>query len=214
MPRWVVVLLVLFAVLGALGGGFAIANALTDAPPERVVTVRATPPVLQSVQELARLETVSFRIERVVQLKEEQRRAFGLLTAEDSILLVAAADVSAGVDLRSLNADRVEVDDANNRVRLRLPAPAVFTIALDEERTFVHSRNTDLLAKPNVALESQARRAALSELREAALASGILARAEAGAKRTLTSLLMALGYQHVEIHFDAPAVDAGAPRSD
>ncbi len=194
-------LLLLIALLGAIGGGFAIARALTEPAKERIVEVRVGSPVLESVRELARLETVSFHMERVVELKDEQRPAFGLLKAQDAILLVAAADVSAGVDLQSLKAEDVEVDREARSVKLKLPAPSVFSVALDEEHTYVHSRTTDLLAKRKLDLEGQARRLAVQDLEEAAKKAGILKRAQAGAQRTLESLLKSLGYEHVEIEF-------------
>ncbi len=210
-PRWLFLVLLFLALIGALGGGYAIAKALTEPVPERVVEVRVGAPVLDSVRELARLETVSFHMERVVELKEEQKRAFGLLTAQDAILLVAAADVSAGVDLQALGPTDVTVDREARSVRLRLPAPSVFQVTLDEEHTYVHSRTTDLLAKRNVGLEGQARRAALADLREAAESAGILKRAEVGARKTLESLLKSLGYTQIEIEF-APAPKAPAAR--
>lgn len=201
MPRALFVLLLLIALLGALGGGFAIAGALSEPPKERIVEVRVGAPVLESVRELARLETVSFHMERVIELKDEQRPAFGLLKAEDAILLVAAADVSAGVDLKGLAAEDVEVDRDARRVKLRLPAPSIFGVSLDEEHTYVHSRTTDLLAKRKLDLEGQARRLAVEDLEEAAKKAGILKRAESGAQRTLESLLRSLGYEQIEIEF-------------
>ncbi|MCA9626323.1 MAG: DUF4230 domain-containing protein [Myxococcales bacterium] len=201
MPRAMFYLLLFIALLGALGGGFAIARALTEQPKERVVEVRVGAPVLESVRELARLETVSFHMERVVELKDEQRPAFGLLKAEDAILLVAAADVSAGVDLKGLKAEDVEVDREARRVKLRLPAASVFDVTLDEEHTYVHSRTTDLLAKRKLDLEGQARRLAVQDLEQAAKKAGILKRAQSGAQRTLESLLRSLGYEQIEIEF-------------
>ncbi|MEZ4370465.1 MAG: DUF4230 domain-containing protein [Polyangiaceae bacterium] len=204
MPRGLFFLVLFIALLGALGGGFAIARALTEPPKERIVEVRVGAPVLESVRELSRLETVSFHMERVVELKDEQRPAFGLLKAEDAILLVAAADVSAGVDLKGLKAEDIEVDREARRVKLKLPAPSIFSVSLDEEHTYVHSRSTDLLAKRKLDLEGQARRIAVQDLEEAAKKAGILKRAQTGAQRTLESLLKSLGYEQIEIEF-APA---------
>ena len=64
--------------------------------------IRPTPNVLRSVQELARLESVTFHMERVIDLHDEQEHAFGLVHADDSILLVAVGEVIAGVDLAAL----------------------------------------------------------------------------------------------------------------
>src|SRR5688572_24311149 len=70
---------------------------------------RSRPPdVVSQVRELARLEGVSYHIERVIDLKEEQRKVFGLVSAGDAILLVASGDVVAGVDLGKLGPGDVQ----------------------------------------------------------------------------------------------------------
>jgi hypothetical protein len=77
----------------------------------------------------------------------------------------------------------------------------VFSARLDNERTYVHTRRTDLLAQRNEELESQARRAAEQTLRAAAEDSGILQRAQDSVGRTVTSLVRSLGYTEVKVDF-------------
>jgi hypothetical protein len=163
--------------------------------------VRPTPNVLRSVQELARLESVTFHMERVIDLHEEQEHAFGLVHAEDSILLVAVGEVIAGVDLAALRPEDVVVEQASHRVTLTLPAPQIFLARLDSEHTHVHSRSTDLLARRTEALEARARLEAERSITRGALESGILDRAKASAAQTVGSLVRALGYGSVEIRW-------------
>lgn len=165
------------------------------------VVVRPTPNVLRAVRDLARLETVTFHMERVVDLREEQTHAFGLVHAEDSILLVAVGEVIAGVDLAELRPEDVVVDAAKHRATVTLPRPRVFVAHLDAEHTRVHSRSTDLLARRNESLESRARQEAERSIREGALTSGILDRARHGAERTVGSLVRSLGYTEVEVRW-------------
>ena len=157
------------------------------------------PTVITEVRELSRLEGVSYHIERVVDLKDEQQRLFGLVVAGDAILLVASGDVVAGVDLGRLQPSDVTVANDGRTVTLRLPKAEVFSARLDNARTYVHSRNTDLLAERHESLETRARQAAEQTLRAAAEDAGILRRAEESVARTVTSLVRSLGYESVRV---------------
>jgi hypothetical protein len=172
-------------------------------PPETVSVLRPTPSVITSVKQLARLQTTSFHIERVIDLRDRQNHLFGMVASEDAILLVAAGDVTAGVDLSLVRAEDVSVDEASRRVSIVLPPPRVFTASLDNRATYVHTRRTDALAKRQETLETRARQEAERTLHDAALAGGILARAREGAEHTLRGLLASLGYATVELSFRA-----------
>ncbi|MDB4929746.1 MAG: hypothetical protein JWM10_2230 [Myxococcaceae bacterium] len=163
--------------------------------------VRATPNVLRSVQELARLESVTFHMERVIDLRDEQEHAFGLVHAEDSILLVAVGEVIAGVDLAALRPEDVTVDAVAHRAVLTLPSPTVFSARLDGARTHVHSRSTDVMARRSESLETRARAEAERSIAQGALEAGILDRAKTSAAHTVGSLVRALGYNEVEIRW-------------
>jgi hypothetical protein len=166
-----------------------------------VTVVRETPDVLLAVQNLARLESVSFHMERVVDLSDKQAQLFGLLNTEDAILLIAVGDVSAGVDLAKLKPGDVEISPDAGRARIVLPPPEVFRAALDEERTYVHTRKTGLLARRKETLETDARRTAERSIQAAALEAGILKRAEDNARLVVGELVRSLGFQAVDITF-------------
>jgi Protein of unknown function (DUF4230) len=159
------------------------------------------PSIITQVRELSRLEGVSFHVERVVDLKEEQSLLFGLVAADDAILLVASGDVVAGVDLGQMQPADVSVASEGRSVTLRLPRAEVFSARLDNARTYVHSRTTDLLAERRESLETQARQAAEQTLRVAAEDAGILKRAEDSVARTVSSLVHALGFENVRVEF-------------
>lgn len=161
--------------------------------------VRPQPAVVTAVREMSRLETTTFHIERVIDLSEEQSRLWGFVNAKDAILLVAAADVRAGVDLGKLRAEDVRADPAARSVRLTLPAPEILTTTLDGDRTYVHSRSTDVLAVRREDLETRARQEATATLREAAVAAGILEKARGGAQKAVEALLRSCGYETIEI---------------
>ncbi len=169
-----------------------------------VAVVRPTPSVLVAVRDLARLETAEFHMERVIDLREKQTRLFGLVEAEDAVLLVAAGDVIAGVDLSQLRPEDVTVDAERQHATLVLPKPTVLVTRLDAKRTYVHTRKTDVFAKRAESLEGRAREEAERSLRLGAEEAGILARASTNAERTVGALVRSLGYPDVTIRFREP----------
>lgn len=170
-----------------------------------VTVVQPTPNVLVAVRDLARLESTTFHMERVIDLSDKQSHLFGLVEAEDAILLVAVADISAGVDLGKLQAGDVVSNPAARTVRIRLPAPEVLHTALDQQRTYVHARRTSALARRKEGLETLARQEAERTLVEAAREAGLLKRAGENAQRIVEGLVRSLGYESVEVSVREPS---------
>ena len=175
--------------------------------------VRTTPSVVVAVKDLARLESVSYHVERVIDLRDQQSKLFGLIKSQDAILFVAVGEVVAGVDLAELNDGDVVVDKANDRVTVTLPAARVFSTRLDNEHSWVYTRTTDLLAQRQEDLETRARREAESTLESVAVSQGILERARTNAENTVASLIRSLGYGSVVVRSREPASRAPARSS-
>jgi Protein of unknown function (DUF4230) len=175
-----------------------------------VTLVRPTPDVLLAVRDLARLESASFHMERVIDLSDKQSKLWGLVTTEDAILLVAVAEISAGIDLQKLTRADVVVDPARRTARIQLPAPELLHAALDNEKTYVHSRKTGTLADRRENLEARARKEAARTLVEAARQAGLLNRAADNARRTVEALVHSLGYDRVEVTVRSPNEPAPA----
>lgn len=173
------------------------------------IEVRTAPSVLVAVRALARLESVSYHMERVLDLSDKQARLFGLIESEDALLLVAVANVTAGVDLGKLGADDVVVDAGRRHVVVRLPAAEVFSAALDNEHSYVHSRRTGIMAQRKEDLESRARAVAEKTLLDAALQAGILVDASNNAQRAVEAMLRSLGFEQIEVvtRLSAPTPD-------
>lgn len=199
------VLLAVSLLAGGIGIGVAVQKLdvtpalLLPRATRSVTVVRPSPNVVTAIRELSRLESAEYHLERVLDVRDQQTRAFGLLDAEDALLLVVAGDVVAGVDLSELGESDVSVEREAGRVRVTLPAPRILSSRLDSQRTYVHSRKTDLFATHNSRLESEARARAEKELAAAAREAGILDKASNGAQRTVTDLLRALGFRNVEV---------------
>lgn len=199
------------ALLVALVAGVSLAQRCGAAsrpvlPPlsSSVTVVKPAPNVLVAVRDLARLESTSFHMERVIDLSDQQSHVFGLLQVEDAILLVAVADISAGVDLTKLTEADLSADARSGKVRVRLPAPEVLHAALDSTRTYVHTRRTSALARRKENLETRARQEAERVLVDAAKEAGILARAGENASRVVEGLVRSLGYTDVEVTVRPP----------
>ena len=163
------------------------------------VDVRPTPAVITAIQDVARLETTEFHVEKVVEVSDSQSKLWGLVEAKDALLLVAVGDVVAGVDLAKVSPEDVHVDSTAHAITVRLPAPIVITSTLDPHATHVYSRSTDLLAARKEELEGDARRVAEEQMRKAAIEGGIFDRARTSADRTLRALLRSMGFERVEL---------------
>jgi len=193
------------AVIGAVIFGLVVGRCSDSgpapAPATSVTVVRPSPNVVRAIRDLARLEGAQYHMERVVDLSEKQSRFFGLIEAEDAILLVAAGDVVAGVDLAELRDGDVVVDGDKSRAKITLPQPKVLSSKIDNDRTYVHTRRTDTLASRKESLETRARQEAERSIVEAALQAGILERARQNTRRTVETLVRSLGYTEVTVEF-------------
>lgn len=191
-----IALVVFLLLVGAVAGGAAATCYGTSREEDKDTTViRPTTDVITAVRDLARLEGAEYHVERVIDLADRQERLFGLVQAQDAILLVAAGDVVAGIDLSQMRDGDVEVDLERRTARIVLPRPQVFSARLDSQRTYVHTRSTDVLARERQDLETRARQEAERTIQQAAVEGGILDRAKDNAGRTVETLVRSLGYR-------------------
>jgi hypothetical protein len=148
--------------------------------------------IVREVQSLARLETASYTIEKVI-TAESGEGAFGFLF-RDKLLLVAQGQVIAGVDLELIRPEDVRV--AGTTVFITLPAAEIFVATLDNDNTYVYDRETAVFGQ-QVDLETLARQEAESAILEAALEDGILDMAQNNAEAYLGQLIRAFGFEEV-----------------
>lgn len=149
--------------------------------------------ILREVRSLARLETVQYSMEKVI-TTEVGQGALGFLFG-DRLLFVAHGEVIAGIDLEKLGPEGMWVE--NNVLMVRLPEAEIFISTLDNQLSYVYDRETGILKRGDVTLESLARKAAEDEIEKAAIADGILETAQKNAESYLYRLLRQLGYPEV-----------------
>lgn len=153
------------------------------------------PTVVRQIQQLQRLETVRFSMDKIIS-GEHQNPYLPKFLVGDRLLLVVHGEVIAGVDLSQLEPQNVSLHDRS--ISLRLPKSQILLTRIDNSRTRVYSRDTGLFSSPDPNLESQVRQEAERELQEAALQDNILKIADDNARTTLSALLRSLGFTNVE----------------
>jgi hypothetical protein len=153
------------------------------------------PTVVQKIQQLQRLETVVYTVDKVVSGSKENPILPDFL-AGDRLLMLVHGEVVAGVDFGALAPGDLTID--GHRAALHLPGAQIFSTRLDSAKTRVYSRQTGLLVPTDPDLETQVRQTAENQIHDAALADGILRTAQQNARTTLTSFLQGLGFTQVE----------------
>ncbi len=149
--------------------------------------------IIYQVRTLARLETIQYTVEKVI-TAETGQGVFGPLFG-DRLLFVAHGYVIAGIDLKKLLPDDMRAEDGI--LYVELPPAEIFMSTLDNEKSYVYDRETGILTRGDVNLETLARQAAEDEIRDAALEDGILEQAQTNAEAYLYRLLRSLGFMDV-----------------
>ena len=154
------------------------------------------PTVVRQVQQLQRLETIVFGMDKIVAGGQESRYLPKLL-AGDRLLLMVYGEVTAGVDLGRISPADIAI--TGTRVRVSIPPAEIFSTRIDNERTRVYSRETGLFSGVDSNLESEVRRVAEQQIRQAALDQGVLRLAKTNAVVTLGNFLRGVGFEQVDV---------------
>ena len=155
------------------------------------------PTVVRQIQQLQRLETVNYTMDKIISGERDSPYLPKFLIS-DRLLLVVHGEVIGGIDLGKIQPGDVSV--SGRTISLRIPATEVFGTRIDNAKTRVYSRDTGLFSSPDPNLESEVREEAERQLRQAALQDGVLKTAEQNAYNTLSSMLKGFGFDQVQIH--------------
>jgi hypothetical protein len=162
----------------------------------RVVIGTDQPTVVHQIQQLQRLETVRYTMDKIISGEHESPYLPKFLVS-DRLLLVVHGEVIGGVDLTRLQPGDVTVHGRN--VAVHLPKPEILVTRLDNAKTRVYSRDTGLFSSPDPNLESEVREEAERQLRQAAEQDGILKSAEQNARDALAAILKGLGFDQIDL---------------
>ena len=155
-------------------------------------TTVAAPAILRQIQLLNDLVTVRYNIQKVIGLKE-QKVPFG----NEQVLMLVQAKVLGGVNLTSATASQT-----GKAVLIRLPPASIIDVSLDDTETKVWDRSKTWWTpwvSLNPDLEQSARRAALEDVRQAAVQMGILSNAQQNAETIIRNFLQTIGFNQVSV---------------
>jgi hypothetical protein len=174
------------------------------APQEKVVDVAA---LVTQVRELNRLETAAMHVVHVGRLSQSYKLVPNAL-AGDEITFLAAGDVIAGIDLGRLKPEDVW-RSPDGTINLRLPAAEVLIARVDNQKSRVLTRDTGVLRRRDIDLETRARQHAEENIRQEAVNKGILTMASTSAEKKLAGFLHTLGIDKVRFVSATPQPDQG-----
>ena len=164
---------------------------LEDRPPRTTTG----PVVVEGIQELDQLATVRWT-ESVPVTRESGGTGLERIFSGEKVLLIAAGEVEAGVNLADIGKDDVRV--SGEGVTIRLPEAEIQSVSLDEEQTRVYDRDfSPLNLRPDDELVEEARAAALEEIEQAARKNDILKTAEQNAEESIRAFVTTLGFEEV-----------------
>jgi len=198
MKRWIVALVIvilLFAVLllvrQQLDTERSAVGRIVDSAIAKDETAVDLTTIVTELSKLSRLETARMRVVNVSQVKQ----SYGIIPdmlAGDHLTLMAVGEVFAGVDLSKISQEDVYLDE-NGVITIVLPDSEVLVSRIDNEETKVINRDTGVLRSPDTGLEGRARAYAERQVREEAVAKGILDLAQSNAEEQLAEFVTKLG---------------------
>src|ERR1051326_458180 len=145
--------LAIIAVVGGTLAGLAVLFYIvlpvlrSEAPPK----IADTPNLVLQVQGLSQFVTVKYVMEKVVKLESEPA-LYGLHPG-DRIIIIAHADVKAGVDLAQISPDDIKV--SNKKISLTIPPGKILDCYLDEKYTQVWEHKLAIFRKFDPHLRSE-----------------------------------------------------------
>jgi hypothetical protein len=168
---------------------------------------RTSPPVLQSIQDLGEFRAAAGNYQVIVDVEKDTKLPSELLG--ERTLFVAKGSVDAGVDLRAVGAEDVQLSADRRAATITLPHAVLYPAELDLSESYVYERDRGLfnaigdVFSDGGGSERELYLVAERKLTQAAGGTpGLKARAEENTRVTLTSLLRSLGFTRVTIRFE------------
>lgn len=161
-------------------------------PQEKVIDMAA---LVTEVRELNRLETAAMRVTHIGRISQSYKLVPNAI-AGDEITFLAEGDVIAGIDLSRLQPQDVW-RSSDGTINLRLPAAEVLVVRVDNAKSRVITRDTGVLRRRDVDLETRARQHAEENIRAEALKKGVLTLAAESGEKKLAGFLASVGVEKV-----------------
>lgn len=149
---------------------------------------------ITQIRALNRLQTAQMQVTHVSKITQ----SYGVIPnalAGDELTFLAVGDVIAGIDLSRLKNDDVRV--SGTTLIMTLPSPQILVTRIDNQRSRVIDRDTGVLRRADIDLESRARAGAEVAIRNEAVKRGILDLAEKNAQTHMAEFLRKAGFTSV-----------------
>lgn len=196
------------AVLFGLGRVDDLWSSLNPFAEETVVQER--PSVLRALNDLSRYQAATGEFQVTVDVKKDTRFLPDVVAGERTVFS-AVGSVDAYVDLATLDSGAIRVSEDGRSVTVTLPRAQLSEARVDPERSYVVDRDRGVLNRIGGAVtenpEGDRELYVLAEekLAEAAAADDALVRrAEDNTRAKIEGLVRSLGYEAVEVVFEAP----------
>lgn len=169
---------------------------------------RSTPALMTALEDLDDFHAATGTFQVVVDLEEDVRWVPSLVAGERTTFL-ATGTVDGVVSLAGV-AEQVETSEDGRSVVFSLPPAQLSDARVDLGNSRVLARDRGLVDRvggmfsDSPTSEREVARLAERKLTAAADESDLRGRAEEGARELLTALATSLGYERVEVRFDAP----------
>jgi hypothetical protein len=173
---------------------------------------RSQPPLLVRLTDLSEYHASSANFQALIDLEKDTKYLPDFLSGQRA-LMVAAGTVDATVDFSGLKNENVVVSEDRKSVTITLPAPELSAVTLDNDRTYVESRDRGLfdrvggLFTGNPTNDQPLYQAAEDKLYEAAANSELKSLAETNTRSMLESLLKSLGFENITVVFEQPPAE-------
>ena len=108
-------------------------------------TTMSATTILNKVQSLSSLTTTRYSFSTIITTESDMPEWLKPIYGQKQVL-VAVGYVTAGVDMRGIQAGDVQLN--GEALTLRLPAPALQDCILDEGKTYIAAQDTGLFSRP------------------------------------------------------------------
>lgn len=170
---------------------------------------RSQPVLLQSLQDLSLYKAATGNFQLIIDLEKDARFIPSFIKGERTVF-VAAGSVDAEIDFSRIGRGAIQVSDDRRTVTVTLPHPGLGQVRIDPDKSYVASRHRGILDRlgsvfsDNPDSQRELYQLAQRRIQDAALSSGLLARAEENTRSMLESMLASLGYKNVTVTFTGP----------
>jgi hypothetical protein len=204
-------ILVIIGLIGLLCAGYLALSTVSLIPkihnPFAAQTQdKSSPVVLQSIQDLSLFVAARGNFQVVVDYQQDHAYVPDFISSYHA-LFVGVGSVDATVDFSKLSQGAIQVSGDGKQVTVTLPEPQLSDVHLDINQSHVYSLDTGLLDKIQSLVtadynqQGQLYQLASDKIKQAAIQSELVQRAEDNTRITLEGMLKSLGYERVTINF-------------